>query len=303
MISAWGMQHNGRISGDAGSTEFKESVRNIRNDPGMVELTIDQMELDEATVSSLRNLLLSRKWKSITLHDSEFSNDQGLWDNVIASAMSQTVRLEVRGGIHQRLAQSFAMGLSSRDCHLKKFSLTRAKLSLDIANTIGVAVSSSPALEEFALTDSNVDCEVLSALLGVDSRLQALYLCDCNLNDEHVAQIGQSLVHHPYLKQLWLNGKQKFGASSSRFLLEGLKSHTELEHIQLPNSQACCPQMLGYMELNRAGRRLLGNPSASLALWPLVLERVGRIPGMSGNSRANILYFYVHQLHGREQIR
>jgi hypothetical protein len=269
-----------------------------------VELTIDPMEFDRRTVTTLRNLLLSRKWKSVTLHDSESSSDQGLWDDIIVSAMSQTVRLEIRGGIHQRLAQSFSIGLSSRDCHLKKLSLTSAKLSFDVATAIGVAVSSSPALEEFALTDCNANCEVLTALLGSnDSQLRSLYLCDCHLTDAHVAQIGVSLVHHPFLKQLWLNGKQNFGGGSSRFLLEALRGHTELEHIQLPNGQGCCPRMLGYMELNRAGRRLLGNPSASLALWPLVLERVGRIPGMSGDSRANILYFYVHQLHGREQIR
>jgi len=186
---------------------------------------------------------------------------------------------------------------------LKKLSLTTAHISLAAGVIIGEALSSCHVLEEFALTNARVNNDVLSALLGLSSRLKALYLCDCHLQEAQVAQLVENLIYHPHLKQLWLNGKQKFGSDASKLLVEGLKTHTELEHIQLPNAHYCCPEMRGYMELNRGGRRLLGNPNANLALWPLVLERVGRIRGLSDKNRANILYFFVHQLHGREQLR
>ena len=309
-----GMHRNvGRITGEAGSNEFQTCIRDVRNDPGVVELTVDAMELDSDSVNCVTSLIRSRNWKSITLHDSSElapSSNNNVDDIdegdaiLITTSMNHSIRLEFRGGIvHRRLAESFSTGLLSATSQLKKFSLVRSKINLEIASMIGEAVGSSPMLEDFSLTSCIVNDESLMGLLGTTgSTLRGLYLSDCNLNDEHIEQIGAALIYHPNLKQLWLNGRQEFG--SSKPLLEGLKDHhTELEHIQLPNSnQVRCPHIQNYLEYNRGGRRLLGNPDASVALWPLVLERVGRIGGLSNQSRSNILYFLVRELHGSEQI-
>ena len=305
MMDGWNIhqQQYGRIQGNRGTDGFNRSIQAIQSDPNVVELTVDRMELEERTVASLRSVFLSRKWKSITLHDTDDSTPQERWDEIISSAMAQTVRLEVRGGVFLPLARSLATGLRARGCCLKKLSLVSSNIALATGVIIGEALSSCSVLEEFALTNCRVNNDVLSALLGLSSRLKALYLCDCYLEEMHLAQLVDALVYHPCLKQLWLNGKQRFGSDASKLLVEGLKTHTELEHIQMPNAGDCCPQMQGYMELNRGGRRLLGFPNTNLALWPLVLERVGRIPRLSHKSRANILYFFIHQLHGREQLR
>jgi hypothetical protein len=114
MMDSWLSQSNGRISGSGGSREFKKCILVIRQDPNMVELTIDPIELDKDTVAALRRLMVSRKWKSITMHDTDTSTPQELWDHLVTSAMAQAVRLEVRGGICQQLALSFSTGLRSK---------------------------------------------------------------------------------------------------------------------------------------------------------------------------------------------
>jgi hypothetical protein len=297
MMEAWSVEHPGKISGSHGSPEFALSVRKIHDDPSTVELTLDNIDLDGPTVVSIRNLMMSRKWKSITVNKCSQQID-----DIIEPALEQAVRLEIRGGLSQSLASAVASGLRSKSCYLRKMCFNRTDLTLASAATIGEGLSTSQSLEEFALTECHLTSEVLSALLGITTRLRALYLCDCLLQEEQIAQIVQTLEFHPFLKQLWLNGKQNFGDKGALLLLEGLESHTEIEHLQLPHTFECTPQMKEYMDLNRGGRRLLGNRNAMLALWPHVFERVYRIGGLSERSRANIIYFFVQQLHGRERL-
>jgi hypothetical protein len=291
--------HPGRIYGLPGSLELKRSIRTIRNDPNAVELTLDRIELGDSTLTAIRRLMLSRKWKSITMHHCSERIDE-----VIESALEHAVRLELRGGVDHSIAVAVSSGLRSGNCYTRKLCLNGAKIAIETAAALGEGLSASQALEEFALTNCRVNSDILAALLAETTRLRAIYLCDCHLEDDNIAQIARALGHHPLLKQLWLNGQQNFCQGGAEHLLEGLKTHMELEHLQLPpRSFDCRPQIQVYMDLNRGGRRLLGESNAPLALWPRVLERAGRIPGMNEQSRANIIYFFVRQLHGRERLR
>ena len=292
------LPYPGRISGARDSVEFKRSIRTIRNDPNAVELTLFRIELDEATLSSIRRVMLSRKWKSIAIHHCSDRVDE-----VIQAALEHAVRVEFSGGVEEELSRAISFGLRSDDCYTRKFCFNGANISLAGAAILAEGLRSCRALQEFALTNCRPSSDIITLLLGSNTRLRALYLCDCFLEEENVAQIAQKLSCHPFLKQLWLNGKQSFGQEGALLLLEALKTHVELEHMQLPRTFDCTAKIQEYMELNRSGRRLLGDPSAPLALWPLVLERVGRISGLTKDSRANILYFFVNQLHGRERLR
>ena len=289
---------SGRIYGRHGSREFKRSIRTIRNDPNTVELTLHRVELDEASLGSIRRVMRSRNWKNIAIH---YCSERV--DDVVEVALKHSVRVEYCGGVEEELSRVISFGLRSDDCYTRKFCFNDAHISLAGAAILAEGLGASRALEEFALTNCRPNGDILTSLLGSRTRLRALYLCDCHLEEDNVAQLAQKLSSHPFLKKLWVNGKQSFGHEGALFLLEALKTHVELEHLQLPRTYECTAKIQGYTELNRGGRRLLGDPSAPLALWPLVLERVGRINGLSNDSRANILYFFVNQLHGRERLR
>jgi hypothetical protein len=140
------------------------------------------------------------------------------------------------------------------------------------------------------------------------STLHALYLGDCNLRQADVEEILSSLWGYPLLKTLYMNGQQSFDASQvDSLLIAHLEENANIEHIQLPSMNQHDSQIQLYTELNRCGRRLLqarrdaGNGlglTAPMGLWPLVLERIRRIPGLTPTRRANARYYFVKALHG-----
>jgi hypothetical protein len=147
-----------------------------------------------------------------------------------------------------------------------------------------------------------------SRSLRSPSTLNALYLSDCRLRQADVEEILSSLLVHPLLRTLYMNGEQNFDASQvDALLIAHLKENTNIEHIQLPFRSHHNSQIQLYAELNRCGRRLLrarrgaGNgmgPPAPVGLWPLVIDRIQRVPGLTPTRRANARYYFVKAIHG-----
>jgi hypothetical protein len=138
--------------------------------------------------------------------------------------------------------------------------------------------------------------------------LHALFLSDCDLTNLDVEAIIRALRGYPMLRTLYLNGQQNFEPSRvDSLFVSHLQKYAGIEQIQLPSRNQHSPEIQLFAELNRCGRRLLcsrrnlahdlGSP-APVSIWPFVLERVQRLPGLSPSRRANALYYFVKELHG-----
>jgi hypothetical protein len=138
------------------------------------------------------------------------------------------------------------------------------------------------------------------------STLRALYLSDCCLRQSDVEEILSSLRRYPLLKTLFMNGEQTFDASQvDSLLIAHLRENASIENIQLPSRNHHSSQIQQYAELNRCGRRLLRTrrghglgAQTPMGLWPLVLERIQRVPGLTSTRRTNARYYFVKALHG-----
>jgi hypothetical protein len=110
----------------------------------------------------------------------------------------------------------------------------------------------------------------------------------------------------PYLAQarLYLAGNTMSPQGAATLLEAASSPMSKIQTIELP---FCCPmtaELQHAVDLNRAGRSLLLDPAALVALWPLVLERARKLTFGSTSSgdtfgssakRANVIY---HLLHG-----
>lgn len=298
----WNERREGVISANRPG-EFETTVAATLQDRNISELIVNRLpSITEEVVESLTRLITERIWKSITIYEARNpSTEERLYDQLVGSSIRHTRRFEIVGGVELVLSRSIARSLGSPLCVVRVLSLREAKLNIEVASVLGQAISTSGSLEEFALSQSRICSGGLTALLGsTPSQLRALYLSDCRFRSEEVQQVAHALHLYPNLKTLYLNGEQQFGVEVDPILIEGLETHLELENLQLPAVNQHCPRIQSYIDLNRGGRRFLRTPNASPGLWPLVLERASQLRTMNDTSKANVLYFFVHQLHGRE---
>jgi hypothetical protein len=103
------------------------------------------------------------------------------------------------------------------------------------------------------------------------------------------------------LERLYLHGNT-LSPQGAAALLQAASSPM-MSRIQTMRLPFCCPmaaELQHAADLNRAGRNILLDPATPVALWPLVLERAGKLAFGSGDTfdsakRANAIY---HLLHG-----
>lgn len=301
----WNEQRRDGVISGSRPGEFQATVTATLQDRTISELAVSRLPaITEEVVESLIRLVNERTWKSITITEARNpAVEERLYDRLLRPCFRQTKRFEFVGGIELSLSRSIARRLGSPLCAIRVLSLRESKLNRQVATILGEAIRTSASLEELSLSQCRVSNGGIPALLGnTPSQLRALYLSDCRLGPAEVQQIVHALEYYPNLKTLYLNGEQQFGTEVDPILARGLETHLELENLQLPANNRHSPRIQTYTELNRGGRRLLRTRNAPTALWPLVLERVSQLRTMNDRSKVNVLYFFVHQMHGRQTL-
>jgi hypothetical protein len=123
--------------------------------------------------------------------------------------------------------------------------------------------------------------------------LRELFLCGCKLSEEAAMSLASVLPQLRTLQTLWLTGSQSFTKSGiDQLVHQGLRHNVSLYEFLLPQwlvSAALTKTIAQYVDLNRAGRRLLtaqqrqkdeletATAAAVLVpagLWPVVLARI-----------------------------
>lgn len=159
--------------------------------------------------------------------------------------------------------------LKSPASHLKVLDLSNLHLLDGHAKIITHALTTNSTLEQLNLSFNEIGCS------GIDS-------------------IAEDLRHIQHLRKLslkpnpWVRGQA---------LLDGMKENLSIEYLDSLWLIPQAPMLRYYAIINRGGRRVLRSPhSISPGLWPLVLERAGKvIYGVTNERQAklNALYYLL----------
>lgn len=172
----------------------------------------------------------------------------------------------------------------------KPFKLDLSKQNFAQGDMFGISflAPALPANKSMRFLDlssnelSDVDITCLASALAENSALEELKLDNCNISDKGAEILARHLPRMTRLKRLWLHNNP-FGLTGAQSLFEALRNNRQLEQLRLPRGKgkgvdAIQQKLFFYLQMNRAGRRLLLDPNAiPQALWPQVLERVNKI--------------------------
>jgi hypothetical protein len=223
-------------------------------------------------------------------------------------------------------AQVQSSQLASLDISFQNSRVSDARLDIAI---LASALRSNTSLQvlDFSndgITDQDLDllCHGLSSGSTTTKGLRELELTRNNITDQGMITLSRHLRRFRQLKRLSIWGNP-FEAIGAQALADGLIQNVSLEHVELFRTfSGSSEQIAFYTNLNRAGRHLLvlddrnedcsssstvvvqgKNPHSRpkhpthvpLALWPLVLGRIDRIPLANGSTctRLDLLHYMV----------
>jgi hypothetical protein len=145
----------------------------------------------------------------------------------------------------------------------------------------------------------------LGKALVQNESIESLNLAHNGLTDNDISVLASMLAEARGLQHLSLHGNsiEKKGGQA---LLLAMQSNHQLESLELPiRCEPHADQIRHYADMNKGGRRLFLDSNASASLWPLVIEKAGRIVynrtplartyKENEARRANVIY---HLLHG-----
>ena len=101
------------------------------------------------------------------------------------------------------------------------------------------------------------------------------------------------------LERLYLHGNSLSKEGADTLLQTLTVPKSVLQKVELSHDCPSAPEMQHEADLNRAGRRLLLDSDVPMGLWPLVLERAGKLSfGAAGindkSKRASVTYVLLH---------
>jgi hypothetical protein len=173
------------------------------------------------------------------------------------------------------------------DCQLKHLDLTWQRLRGSKRNysafsnlaLLAKALSLNASLDTLLLSENRIldkDMELLTNALIHNSTLQTLELKDCRIADLGFQALARGLANL-HLRRLDLNGHQRVNDISKLkpLFFKPLTNNAYLYDLVLPHTDS--KSLSWLLEWNRAGRRVLIEPSFQTNLWPVLLERADRI--------------------------
>ena len=194
----------------------------------------------------------------------------------------------------------------------------------DIGNVGAEALSQglcTSALQELDLSDNAIDAEgarAIANMLRTNKSIEELNLAFNSIGDVGAAVIADVLQENTSLKCLSLRrnciGNQGAYAFATKLpkmrglkelvmtknsinhngadaLLKGLRSNMELEYLHVEDkvSEPILREIVHWIRLNRAGRRIFRNTNLPSTLWPTVLSRISKVDDI------DCLFFFLSQ--------
>jgi len=209
---------------------------------------------------------------------------------------------------HDFEAAAIAGMLLRSDTELESLNLTNQHPgecggSLDLS-LLGLALVSNDSLRDLDVSFnmlSSLDIQSLVASLAKNSGLRSLNLMKNALNDDGIRFIGKYLPRMKGLEQLDIMAN-RFSDVGSDAILEGLQMNVILSSIEMPRGYRAANQIDHLLNVNKGGRRLLGDdtgsPPCPPGLWNYVFARVNKVNKIYSNDRTTCASVLFHLLHG-----
>jgi Ran GTPase-activating protein (RanGAP) involved in mRNA processing and transport len=158
---------------------------------------------------------------------------------------------------------------------------------LDLSDN-GITAEGGCALAEMLRTNTSIHELILSFnsigdagaasianILEVNTTLKCLFLSRCNMTNKGAYAVAWKLPRMRGLKELVMT-KNSVDHKGVEALLQGLRFNMELEYLHVEDkvSTPTLREIVFWIRLNRAGRRIFRNTGLQSTLWPKVLSRV-----------------------------
>ena len=187
---------------------------------------------------------------------------------------------------------ALARGLSNPRCGVKEMDLCCNNIGVNGSVALAQMLKINKTLTTLNLSFNEIGDDGASALaasLVRNRTLQGLNLKRCGITNQGAQRIAQHLEKMHGLKELIL-ASNKITTQGYVALLDGIRRNVEIEymHVEDKISEPVLREILHWIRLNKAGRRIFQRPNiVQVSLWPQVYGRI--------STNFDILYHFIKE--------
>jgi Ran GTPase-activating protein (RanGAP) involved in mRNA processing and transport len=192
-------------------------------------------------------------------------------------------------GIGNFGAESLAHGLEFSS--IQNLDLSDNGIDVEGARAIAKVLKTNTSIQELNLYFNSIEDEGATSIanvLDINSTLHCLKMRRNGIGNKGAFAFAAKLPQMRGLKELVMikNFIDQDGAAA---LLKGLRFNMELEYLHVDDkaSEPILREMIHWIRLNRAGRRIFRNTNLPANVWPTVLSNI--------NADINVLYHFLRE--------
>lgn len=265
----------------------------LRQNTSLEELHLCENDLgDEGTTHIVEGLLENRSLKVLNLRSNRIG-EKGSY--ALFHLMKETRTLSDlflgNNRIGDKGSEVLAKGLLQSK--LKRLDLTDNAIGPRGAQAIAEMLLSNKDLRDLNLSFNylgDVGAIALAEVLDSNSSLRYLSLRRIRMSNDGAKAFAAKLPRMRGLKELVItrNLIDKDGTSA---LLSGLRCNMELEHLHVEDniSTPILREIVHWIRLNRAGRRVFRDSSVPVTLWPEILSN------FNVNVDLDVLFYFISE--------
>jgi Ran GTPase-activating protein (RanGAP) involved in mRNA processing and transport len=179
-------------------------------------------------------------------------------------------------------AAAIGRGLQSYACVLKQLDLSENEIDSQGVQRFASMLRVNESLQELNLSINPAGNEGLTAVahaLVTNRTLRCLTIRRNGITDEGAIAFAKLLAKMSGLKELIMN-KNSITSVGSSALLEALQSNAEIEYMNVEDkpSEPASKEILYWLRLNKAGRRIFRHANVPCSLWPRIYARLSNDP-------------------------
>ena len=281
---------NTEITGDYGGRCLGDMVR---HNSTLHELCLAENNLgDEGTTQLTDGLMKNSSIKTLDLRSNEIGHaGSSSLSAFIKKSKSLATLILGANRIGDKGAEVLAQGL--RVCGLCKIDLSDNGIGPLGAKAVAAMLLENNSLREINMSFNfigDIGATSIATVLDANTTLRSLSIRRIQMSNDGAHALGQQLPRMRGLKELIMT-QNKVDQIGALALLEGVRRNMELEnlHIESKVSEPILREIIHWIRLNKAGRRVFRDSKLPVPVWPDVLSK------LSVNADLDVMYHFVSE--------